>query len=220
MKSAENPPEFLIDTPPEGKSRALPFAFAHGAGAPMDTPFMAFFAAGLAARGWRVVRFEFPYMARRRREAKRPPPDRQPVLLDSWRRVIAELESRQVPGRLVIGGKSMGGRMASLIADEAGVAGLVCLGYPFHPAGKPERLRTEHLAELRTPCLICQGTRDALGCAEEVAGYALAGSIRLHWAPDGDHDLKPRKASGRTAEQNWAEAVAAIDGFLRDLAGG
>jgi predicted alpha/beta-hydrolase family hydrolase len=219
MKSAENLPDFLVDAPPDGTASALTFAFAHGAGAPMDTPFMSFFAAGLAARGWRVVRFEFPYMARRRREPKRPPPDRQPVLLETWRRVIAEWG----PEKLVIGGKSMGGRMASLVADEAlaqggGVAGLACLGYPFHPAGKPERLRTEHLADLRTPCLICQGTRDALGSAEEVAGYDLAGSIRLHWAADGDHDLKPRKASGRSAEQNWTEAVAALDGFFRGLA--
>src|SRR3546814_1171694 len=93
----------------------LTFACAHGAGAPMDTPFMSFFATGLAAHGWRVVRFEFPYMARRRSESGRSPPDRQPVLLETWQRAIAALE----PGPLVIGGKSMGGRMASLIADEA-----------------------------------------------------------------------------------------------------
>jgi hypothetical protein len=213
MKSAESLPDLLVDAAPGGTAPALTFAFAHGAGAPMDTPFMTFFAAALAARGWRVVRFEFPYMARRRREPKRPPPDRQTVLLDTWRQVIAELG----PEQLVIGGKSMGGRIASLVADASGVAGLACLGYPFHPAGKPERLRTGHLAELRTPCLICQGTRDTLGSAAEVAGYNLARSIRLHWAADGDHDLKPRKASGRTAEQNWTEAVEALDGFFRDL---
>ena len=213
MKSAESLPDLLVDAAPGGTAPALTFAFAHGAGAPMDTPFMTFFAAALAARGWRVVRFEFPYMARRRREPKRPPPDRQTVLLDTWRQVIAELG----PEQLVIGGKSMGGRIASLVADASGVAGLACLGYPFHPAGKPERLRTGHLAELRTPCLICQGTRDTLGSAAEVAGYDLARSIRLHWAADGDHDLKPRKASGRSTEQNWTEAVEALDGFFRDL---
>lgn len=210
-------PEFLIDAP--AKPAPLTFAFAHGAGAPMDTAFMTFFAEGLAARGWRAVRFEFPYMAARRQGARRPPPDRQPVLLDTWRRVIEALS----PGPLAIGGKSMGGRMASLIADEAaasglGVAGLACLGYPFHPAGKPGRLRTEHLATLETPCLVCQGTRDALGSAGEVAGYRLSPAIRLHWAADGDHDLRPRKASGRTAEQNWAEALDALDGFFRSLA--
>lgn len=217
MKTNENLPEFLINEPQgSAPSARLTFAFAHGAGASMDTPFMDFFAEGLAAQGWRVVRFEFPYMARRRSEAKRPPPNRQPVLLQTWRQVIDALG----PEKLIIGGKSMGGRMASLIADDAGagVRGLACLGYPFHPAGKPERLRTEHLATLKTPCLICQGTRDSLGKAEEVAGYDLAKSIRLHWAQDGDHDLKPRKASGRTAEQNWTEALAALDGFFRALA--
>jgi len=212
MSPGENLPEFLIDGP--AGPAPLTFAFAHGAGAPRDTPFMSFFAEGLAARGWRVVRFEFPYMARRRGEGSRPPPDRQPVLLETWRRVVAALG----PERLVIGGKSMGGRMASLVADEAGVRGLACLGYPFHPAGRPERLRTGHLADLEAPGLICQGTRDALGSAEEVAGYALSGSIRLHWATDGDHDLKPRKASGRTTEQNWTAALDALDGFFRSLA--
>jgi len=210
MPARETPDELLIDGPAEAP---LTFAFTHGAGAPMDTPFMTFFAEGLAARGWRVARFEFPYMARRRHEPRRPPPDRQPVLLQTWQQVIGRLG----PENLVIGGKSMGGRMASLIADPAGVRGLACLGYPFHPAGKPERLRTGHLATLKTPCLICQGTRDSLGRAEEVAGYGLAPDIRLHWAEDGDHDLKPRKASGRTAAQNWNEALEALDGFFRSL---
>ncbi|MEQ8354850.1 MAG: alpha/beta hydrolase [Kiloniellaceae bacterium] len=215
MTNAEKLPEFLIDGPAEA---ALTFAFAHGAGAPMDTLFMNYFAAGLAAKGWRVVRFEFPYMARRRRQPKRPPPDRQPVLLQTWQAVIAELSSLGGAERLVIGGKSMGGRMASLAADEAGVRGLACLGYPFHPAGQPARPRTAHLATLATPCLICQGTRDRLGKAEEVAAYDLAATIRLRWAEDGDHDLKPRKASGRSAEQNWREALEALDGFFRSLA--
>ncbi|MEO3428688.1 alpha/beta family hydrolase [Pelagibius sp. CAU 1746] len=219
MNNSDTLPDLFTDGPADAP---LTFAFAHGAGAPMDTPFMTFFAEGLAARGWRVARFEFPYMARRRREDKRPPPDRQPVLLATWQAVIDHLSGSGGAGGLVIGGKSMGGRMASLIADTArergsGVRGLACLGYPFHPAGKPERLRTEHLAALKTPCLICQGTRDALGKREEVAGYALARTIRLHWAEDGDHDLKPRKASGRTAEQNWSEAVEALDGFFRTL---
>ncbi|MGF1629704.1 MAG: alpha/beta family hydrolase [Kiloniellaceae bacterium] len=214
MTTPQDLPEFLIDAPEGPAPGPLTFAFAHGAGAPMDTPFMSHFATALAARGWRVVRFEFSYMARRRSTLTRPPPDRQPLLLDTWRRVIAALG----PEKLVIGGKSMGGRMASLVADEAGVRGLACLGYPFHPAGKPERLRTEHLAALRTPCLICQGDRDILGNAAEVAGYDLARGVRLHWAEDGDHDLKPRKASGRSAAQNWDEAVETLDAFFRTLA--
>jgi len=178
----------------------------------MDSPFMAEVAAGLGSRGWRVVRFEFPYMVRRREDGKKRPPDRQALLLDTWRSVIAELGSEH----LIIGGKSMGGRMASLIADESEVTGLVCLGYPFHPPGKPERLRIDQLREMTTPALLVQGTRDPFGGAEEVAEYPLSPAIRIHWAEDGNHDLAPRKRSGRTADQNLAEALAAMDGFLRE----
>lgn len=172
---------------------------------------MAAFAAGLAARGWRVQRFEFPYMAARRKDGRKRPPDRQPVLLEAWRAAVRDIP----PERLVVGGKSLGGRMASLIAEEVAARACLCLGYPFHPPGKPERLRVEHLAEIAVPTLIVQGTRDALGTREEVAGYPLGENIRLHWAEDGDHSLKPRKASGRSEAQNWEEAIAAIDGFLR-----
>src|SRR3546814_18782312 len=118
----------------------------------------------------------------------------------------------------------MGGRMASLIADRAcldracrdgaDLLGLACLGYPFHPTGKPERLRTAHLATLRTPCLICQGTRDPLGTAEEIAGYELAAPIRLHWAADGDPHLAPRQASDLTPEHNWPEARRALANLI------
>ncbi len=108
----------------------------------------------------------------------------------------------------------MGGRIASMIADEAGVAGLVCLGYPFHPPGKPDRLRTEHLKTLMTPALILQGERDPFGRRDEVEGYALPKTIDAAFLPDGDHDLKPRKASGRTREDNWADAVERMALFV------
>ena len=121
------------------------------------------------------------------------------------------------PSRLVIGGKSMGGRIASMVADQAGVAGLVCLGYPFHPTGRPERTRTDHLAELTTPTLIVQGERDSLGNVADVAGYELSSAIRLHWCADGDHGFKPRKASGHTEAGNWATAIAAITDFIAKL---
>ncbi|RIL07842.1 MAG: alpha/beta hydrolase [Proteobacteria bacterium] len=186
-------------------------ALAHGAGAPMDDPFLDTIAAGLAARGIRVARFEFPYMARRRDTGKRSAPDREPVLLDAWRAVVAALGGG---ARLVVGGKSLGGRMASLVADEVGARGLVCLGYPFHPPGKPDRLRTAHLAALRTPALIVQGERDPFGTRDDVAGYRLAPSIRVHWIADGDHSLAPRKASGRTQAQNLAEAVEIVAAFV------
>lgn len=200
----------MFDGPEEGPAIVL----AHGAGAPMDSPYMTAVARGLAAGGLRVARFELPYMRRRRETGERRPPDREPVLREAWHAAIAALGGG---GRLVIGGKSMGGRMASLIADEAGVRGLVCLGYPFHPPGNPGRLRTAHLAGLRTPALIVQGTRDALGTREEVEGYDLSPAIRIVWMEDGDHSFKPRVASGRTERQNLEEAVAAVLGFVESL---
>ena len=179
----------------------------------MDTPFMKFVAEGLAARGFRVARFEFPYMAARRETGRRKPPDRQPILLDTWRAVIDEIGA----DKLVIGGKSMGGRMASLIADDAKVRGLVCLGYPFYGAGHKDKPRTEHLKVLKTPTLICQGTRDPMGDREAVLALTLSKKIRLNWAEDGDHDLKPRKASGHTHDQNLTAALDAAAAFLSAL---
>jgi predicted alpha/beta-hydrolase family hydrolase len=199
--------EFLRDGPGDARTTLI---LAHGAGAAMDTPFMETIAIGVAAAGIAVVRFEFPYMARRRLDGTRRPPDRQPVLLDAWRRVFASIASQ----RVAIGGKSMGGRMASLIADDVGAAALVCLGYPFHPPGKPERLRTEHLQTLATPALILQGERDPFGTRAEVTGYALSDAVRVRWLADGNHDLAPRKASGRTHADNLTEAIDAIAAFL------
>jgi hypothetical protein len=201
------------DGPPEAPATVI---LAHGAGAGMDSPAMTAFAEGLAAAGLHAVRFEFPYMQRRRESGKRGGPDRAPVLLESWRQVIDGFDREQ----LIIGGKSMGGRIASMVADDAGVRGLVCLGYPFHPPGRPEKLRTEHLAGLRTPTLIVQGTRDPFGDAEEVPGYELSPAITVHWLEDGDHSFKPRKSSGQTLEQNLEEAIAAIVAFIEGLGNG
>ena len=183
---------------------------AHGAGAGMDTPFMEFFAQGLAAGNLPVVRFEFPYMAQRRLGGPKRPPDREDVLRQTWLEVIGQFRKT----RLVISGKSLGGRIASLIADEAQVAGLVCLGYPFHPVGKPAQTRVEHLRALKTPTLILQGARDPFGTPKEVASYPLADAIRLYWLEDGEHSFKPRKASGRSETQNWEQAIAAILAFI------
>jgi hypothetical protein len=199
--------DFLFDGPEDGPVLAL----AHGAGAAMDSGFMNLMAQGLGQEGLRVARFEFPYM-RARREGRRPPPDREPVLRATWKTAIAELGG---PERLVIGGKSMGGRMASLVADEVGVRGLVCLGYPFHPPGAPEKTRTAHLADLRTPTLIVQGTRDPLGTREDVDGYQLSPQIRIVWLEDGDHSFKPRASSGHKEKEHLAAAVRAVAGFVR-----
>jgi hypothetical protein len=201
-------PELLVNGPRNADSTLV---LAHGAGAPMDSEFMAAIADGLAARGLRVVRFEYPCMAQRRQSGRRPPPDREPVLRATWLKVLASVKAKT----LFIGGKSLGGRIASLIADDAGVAGLVCLGYPFHPSGKPDKLRVEHLQAIRTPTLIVQGERDALGNRQEVLGYRLSRNIQIHWLPDGDHSFKPRKASGRTELQNWAEAIETVAAFIR-----
>jgi hypothetical protein len=157
------------------------YVFAHGAGAGMSSGFMTEVARGIAAAGIRVVRFEFPYMSAGRRR-----PDPANVLLDCWRGVVAEVGA---PGRLVIGGKSMGGRIASMVADELDVAGLLVFGYPFHPVGTPEKLRTEHLASLKTPALIVQGTKDKFGTRGEVESYALSKAIRVEWIEGGDHSL-------------------------------
>jgi predicted alpha/beta-hydrolase family hydrolase len=195
----------------------LTVALAHGAGAPMDSPFMAFFAEGLANRGYRVARFEFPYMAARRAGGDKRPPDRPSVLIETWRNVIVELGAKLGAKPLVIGGKSLGGRIASMIADDAGARGLVCLGYPFHPPGKQVKAthqRIAHLKTLRTPALIVQGTRDPFGTPAEVASYGLSPAIAVHWLEDGDHGFVPRKASGRTPEQNLEEALEAIAAFL------
>jgi predicted alpha/beta-hydrolase family hydrolase len=185
-------------------------ALAHGAGAGMDTPFLNAFAAGLAQAGWRVARFEFPYMAGARRSGRKKPPDREPELRQTWLEVVEVLKSP----KLIIGGKSMGGRIASLVADEVGAARLVCLGYPFHPTGKPDQLRIAHLQTIKTPTLILQGTRDPFGSREEVERYSPSSSIAIHGLEDGNHDLAPRKASGRTTQRNWEEAVAAVVSFV------
>ena len=211
----ESPP-LLLDGPDDAP---LTIVLAHGAGAPMDSTFMAAFAEELAAEGYRAARFEFPYMAGRRRTDTKKPPDRAHVLLDTWRAVIGELGG----DGLVIGGKSMGGRIASMIAAEmedagTGVRGLVCLGYPFHGPGRPMNPdRLAHLENLKTPALICQGARDTLGNAEDVAGYALSSAIFVHWLEDGDHGFKPRQASGLTEDGNWRSAIGAIVRFLGAL---
>ncbi|WP_422909190.1 alpha/beta family hydrolase [Pseudomonas sp. MAC6] len=197
---------------PLGETHAT-LILAHGAGAPMDSEFMQTMAQSLAARGIAVVRFEFAYMAARRLDGKKRPPNPQAKLLEQWREVYRQVR-QQVAGPLAVGGKSMGGRMASLLADELGADALVCLGYPFYAVGKPEKPRIAHLAELSTPTLIIQGERDALGDRQTVAGYTLSAAITLQWLTAGDHDLKPLKSSGFTHQQHMQAAADVIAQFL------
>lgn len=195
---------------------------AHGAGAPMDSAAMNSAAEAFAAVGLRVARFEFAYMAARRTgEGRKPPPKAERVMPEY---VAAVDDIGPTPGPLIIGGKSMGGRVASMVADplfEAGrIAGLLCLGYPFHPPAKPDQLRTAHLAELRCPALICQGTRDEFGTLEEVGNYALSQAIELLWLQDGDHNFKPRKSvSGFTVDDHLKTVSEAIVEWSRLLGG-
>ena len=152
------------------------FLFAPGAGGGIHSTFMTKIAKGVEACGLPVVRFEFPPNATRK----------QDLALDTWRRLVKEHGGGS---KVAIGGKSFGGRMASLVADELRVNSLICLGYPFHPPGQPQKLRTEHLAGLKTRTLIIQGERDPFGTPEDVARYELSPSIHILWMPKGDHSL-------------------------------
>lgn len=185
----------------------------------MDSASMTATALVLAEAGFRVARFEFDYMAARRGGSGRKPPPRADKLIPEYLAAVDELSAERP---VVIGGKSMGGRVASMVADErlaAGkIRGLLCIGYPFDPPAKPAQLRTGHLAELRTPTLIAQGTRDEFGTREEVPSYEFSPAIELLWLEDGDHDLKARKKiSGFTAEDYLATLAAAVSAWTERL---
>ena len=208
--------EFLELGPKTANATIL---LAHGAGAPMDSSGMTSIAEALAEQDLKVLRFEFSYMANRRTGGSRKPPPRADKLNTEYQAAVAELK---VDGPLIIGGKSMGGRVASMIADglfeSDRIAGLLCVGYPFHPIGKPEKLRTEHLQSLQTPTLICQGTRDQFGSKDEVSGYELSSAIQLSWLEDGDHDLKPRKRmSGFTHADHLQSMAAAVSSWVEGI---
>jgi uncharacterized protein len=204
-------PTFMFDGPEDA---ALEVLLAHGAGAPMDSAFMNTIATLLAERGVRVARFEFAYMAARRDGSKKRPPPKAETLTGEFLQAVTELGGLEPGRRRLIGGKSMGGRVASYIADQLfashSIAGLVCLGYPFHPPNTPTNLRTAHLEHLTCPTLILQGERDPLGTRTEVETLVLPPAITIHWIGDGDHDLGPRGASGFTRKGNLTAAAGAI----------
>lgn len=192
---------------------------AHGAGAPMDSASMQATAMAIVTAGLRVVRFEFGYMAARRDGHRKPSP-RAELLMPEY---LAAVEQIHIAGHLIIGGKSMGGRVASMVADalyaSGKIVGLLCLGYPFHPPGKPAQLRTKHLMDLKTPTLICQGTRDPFGTRKEVSGYELSERIEVFWLEDGDHDLKPHKTvSGVTAAEQLQTLAVAVSAWAERIA--
>ncbi|PTO79165.1 alpha/beta fold hydrolase [Vibrio splendidus] len=197
----------------DGEDNPITFVFAHGAGAGMDHEFMQSVAKGLAFKGIRVIRFNFPYMIKRAEDGKRRPPDRAPKLLEAYQDIIEQCDA----DKLVIGGKSMGGRMASHLSEVDKVAAMACLGFPFHPPGKPEKYKGEHLAELQKPCLILQGERDTFGKREEFTDFDLSDSIRVEFIPDGDHSFKPHKSSGYTEQQNIALTVEKLSAFIKEV---
>ncbi|MCC7251952.1 alpha/beta family hydrolase [Hyphomicrobium sp.] len=211
---------FLTEGPADADTTLL---LAPGAGAPKTSPWMGRASALLAEAGLRVARFDFAYMAARQKSGTRRPPPRAEALVAEYEAAVDALSAGRPAGqRLVIGGKSLGGRVASLAAqalfERGRIAGLVCLGYPFHPPNRPEQLRTRHLTTLTCPTLIVQGERDPFGGPPEVSGYGLSPAIAVHWATYGDHDLAPRRSSGATLEGNLAEAVGAIVRFVDALA--
>jgi len=195
----------------------------HGAMAPMDSPFLQRMAELLAVRRVNVVRFEFDYMAARRRGRPKRPPPKAEKLLHEYATAIAQLHATTEMVRpLIIGGKSLGGRVASMLADELFVSqaadGLVCLGYPFHPPNKPANLRTAHLEIMTCPTLIVQGERDPFASKGEIETYRLDPKIQFHWVGDGDHDFGPRGRSGYSKTENMNLAADAIAAFALSLA--
>lgn len=214
--------EVLFDNAAAAPEQAPVMLLAHGAGAGFDTPFMERLARALAMHGISVVRFEFPYMQKRRDDGRKRPPDRQPVLLEHFAAMVHQCRNTMGDDRtLVVGGKSMGGRMASLLAtsDEViDVQGAVCFGYPFHPPGKPDRWRTGHFADLRVPMAIFQGTRDPFGKPKELEGQPpLPSKVRVHWLEGGDHDLRPLKRLGLEPDALIDESARLAANFLHSL---
>ncbi|WP_181700801.1 alpha/beta family hydrolase [Chthonobacter albigriseus] len=202
-------PDLLV-TEPAGEPAGT-LLLAHGAGAPMDSATLEAAAAALAGQGVHVVRFEFPYMAARRTGSRRPPPKAE-TLVDDYRAAVDATLAR-FGGPLLIGGKSLGGRVSVLAAGtvlDSRVLGVVVYGYPFHPPGKPEATRLAPLSDCRLPVTILQGSRDPFGTAEDVAAYPLPATVTVRWFEDGDHDLKPRKASGRTLSGHLETAAAVV----------
>nr|WP_279007086.1 alpha/beta fold hydrolase [Aeromonas jandaei] len=187
---------------------------AHGAGAGMEHAFLAELSRLLAGPDIEVVRFNFPYMSKRAQDGKRRPPDRQPVLLAHWREMVREFAHP----RLFLAGKSMGGRMAAEISDEIycemNAAGLLILGYPFHPPARPDRWRGEVLKQIKTPTLLLQGERDTFGSRVELADFPFSSAVLVHWLTDGDHGFKPRKSSGLCEQDNLQQAASRIRQFV------
>ena len=186
---------------------------AHGAGADLASEYLEKVVDKLNAHNFNVIRFNFPYMIMRQQDGKRRPPDRMPKLLDAMEQVVDLVASEQ---SLFILGKSMGSRVAVTLCENESipVKGVACIGYPFHPQKKPEKLRLEPLQKTTKPVLILQGERDALGNKQEVLGYPISEHCSVSFFADGDHDLKPRVKSGYTLEEHLSRAIEQFVEFV------
>lgn len=181
---------------------------AHGSGQPADSDWMNQLTAALVGTRLRVVRMDFEYMATAKKLGKNRPPSRVPALVQEMAAIVKS------EGAAFVGGKSLGGRVASHLATELSLQGWMAFGYPFHPPGKPEKLRTEHLPRCRCRGLILQGERDPFGHREQVEALELPSNLTVEWLTDGDHQLKPRKRSGATLEENLKRAAARASEFV------
>lgn len=214
----------ILWTRPDGPEIAT-IILAHGSGAPMDSPFLERMTAALVAEGFAVARFEFAYMARRRKDGKKPLPSAAEKLVGEYRTAIRRvMEEDQVALPILLAGKSLGGRVAVMTgstdlsgADIGPISGVACFGYPFHPTGAPEKLRLQPLQECRLPLLIVQGERDDFGNRTEVEALDLPPALDLVWLEDGSHDFGPRGQSAATLSGNIAAAAKATAAFARDL---
>lgn len=211
-----------------GQARIGRLLFAHGAGAGQQSPFMRQFVTSLADRGVQVLCIDFPYMQKMQETGKRRPPPPIAQTLEQFAQWYVLLDSL-FDEPLWIGGKSMGGRVATLFASKqptshplaseqpsvGAVPGVVVAGYPFHPTKAPEKLRLDHWPAIDCPMLVLQGERDPFGNREEVAGYRLPQNAQLAWLKDGDHDFKPRRLSGLTQTVLIDEATQVAASFVR-----
>jgi predicted alpha/beta-hydrolase family hydrolase len=212
--------EYEYQGPKRGADRAV--LLAHGAGADMHAKALTVVTDALADAKIPSLRFQYPY-----RTAGRKAPDRPAVLLAATREAVAELGARtKLPtDRLVLGGRSMGGRYCSMVAGDAedpvDCLGLLLLGYPLHAAGKPEKQRVEHLPRLTMPVLFVSGTRDSLAgrAALQQAARAVKGPVTFEWLDTADHGFKPLKASGRTQDEVLAGVAATAVDWVRSLPG-
>ena len=186
--------------------------FAHGAGGPMYSPLISYFHTELAKKGILTVKFNFPYM-----EVRRRVPDKREVLEASYRKIVDEVRSsKHEPTSLFIGGKSMGGRIASqIVADGVDVDGLFFLGYPLHPPGKPDRLRDEHLYEIAKPMLFISGTRDTFATREllERVLSKLGSKAQVHWVQDGNHSFNTPEGK-KTILKTYEDVVGVLIGWV------